>query len=72
MEEDTNCTREEMKLFLGRAIAISHFPTASNENDTTDSGIVSIFYAVYLHVCAPQHVEFYPIEYRTLYLAYTN
>ena len=41
MEEDTNCTREEMKSFLNGTIAISHFPTASNENDTMDSGIVS-------------------------------
>ena len=45
MEEDTNCTREEMKSFLRGAIAISHFPTASNENDTTDSGIVSVYLA---------------------------
>ena len=43
MEEDTNCTREEMKSFLNGTIAVSHFPTASNENDMTDSGIVSVY-----------------------------
>ena len=52
MEEDTNCTREEMKSFLERAIAISHFPTASSENDITDSGIVSIscMHITYMYV----------------------
>jgi len=50
MEEGTNCTRKEMESFLNGTIAISHFPTASNENDTTDTGIVSVYllHAFYL------------------------
>ena len=49
-EEDTNCTRKEMNSFLNGTIAISHFPTASNENDTTDTGTVSVYllHAIYL------------------------
>ena len=46
-EEDTNCTRKEMESFLNGTIGVSHFPTAFNENQTTNSGIVSMYHALY-------------------------
>ena len=38
-----NCTGEDLESFLEGAIAISHFPTASNGSEATDIGIVSVF-----------------------------
>ena len=48
MEGDMNCTGEDLESFLEGAIAISHFPTASNESEATDIGIVSEC----LHACS--------------------
>ena len=47
MEEDSNCTSETLESFLNGTIGVSHFPTASNENQTTDIGIVSGYHALY-------------------------
>ena len=41
-EGDVNCTGEDLEFFVEGAIAISHFPTASNETEATDIEIVSL------------------------------
>ena len=41
-EGDVNCTGEDLEFFVEGAIAISHFPTASNETEATDIEIVSV------------------------------
>ena len=52
MEGGVNCTGDELQSFLEGAIAISHFPTASNENEATDIGIVSVcLHAARMHYC---------------------
>ena len=52
IEGDVNCTREDLESFLEGAIAISHFPKASNKSEATAIGIVSVcLRAVFMQYC---------------------